>query len=60
MIGDFAWIASDVTLMRGVRIGEHAVIGARSLVTHDVPPHSLAYGQPARVHGPVGDRSRAR
>jgi acetyltransferase-like isoleucine patch superfamily enzyme len=59
-IGDFVWIASDATLMKGVSIGEHAVIGARSLVTHDVPPHTLAYGQPARAHGPVGDRSRAR
>jgi acetyltransferase-like isoleucine patch superfamily enzyme len=59
-IGDFAWIASDVTLMKGVTIGEHAVVGARSLVTHDVPPHTLAYGFPARAHGPVGDRSRAR
>ena len=59
-IGDHVWIASDVTLMKGVTIGEHAVVGARSLVTRDVPPHTLAYGFPARAHGTVGDRTRAR
>jgi acetyltransferase-like isoleucine patch superfamily enzyme len=59
-IGDHAWIATDVTVLRGVRIGEHSVIGARSIVTADVPPHTLAFGQPARARGRVGDRSRTR
>jgi carbonic anhydrase/acetyltransferase-like protein (isoleucine patch superfamily) len=59
-IGDYAWVASDVTVLRGVTIGEHCVIGARSLVTRDVPPHSLAFGSPATVRGRVGDRSRTR
>jgi carbonic anhydrase/acetyltransferase-like protein (isoleucine patch superfamily) len=59
-IGDCVWIASDVTLLRGVSIGEHSVIGARSLVTADVPPHTLAFGQPARPRGRVGDRSKTR
>jgi maltose O-acetyltransferase len=59
-IGDHAWIASDVTVLRGVSIGAHAVIGTRSLVTSDVPPHGLAFGVPARVRGVVGDRSRTR
>ncbi len=59
-IGDFVWVASDVTVLRGVTIGEHSVVGTRSLVTDDVPPHSLAYGLPARVQGVVGDRSHAR
>jgi maltose O-acetyltransferase len=60
VIGDCAWVASDVTVLRGVTIGEHSVIGARSLVTRDVPPHSLAFGSPATVRGRVGDRSRVR
>jgi maltose O-acetyltransferase len=60
VIGDYAWVASDVTVLRGVTIGEHSVIGARSLVTRDIPPHSLAFGTPATVRGTVGDRSRAR
>jgi acetyltransferase-like isoleucine patch superfamily enzyme len=59
-IGDHVWIASDVTVLRGVTIGAHAVIGSRSLVTNDVPPHGLAFGVPARVRGVVGDRSKAR
>jgi acetyltransferase-like isoleucine patch superfamily enzyme len=59
-IGDHVWIAADVTVLRGVTIGAHSVVGARSLVTRDLPPHSLAFGQPARRFGDVGDRSRTR
>lgn len=59
-IGDHVWIAADSTIFRGVSIGEHSVVGARSLVTADVPPHTLVYGQPARPRGSVGDRSRGR
>jgi acetyltransferase-like isoleucine patch superfamily enzyme len=59
-LGDHAWIASDVTVLRGVRVGSHAVVGARSLVTADIPPHTLAFGTPARPRGTVGDRSTAR
>lgn len=59
-VGDHVWVASDVTVLRGVTIGEHSVVGTRSLVTSDIPPHSLAYGLPARVQGVVGDRGRAR
>ena len=47
-------------VLRGVAIGEHCIVGARSLVTSDVPPHTLVFGQPARPRGTVGDRSRAR
>jgi len=56
-LGECVWITSDVTVLRGVSIGAHSVIGARSLVVDDVPPHSLAFGVPARVRGKVGDRS---
>lgn len=59
-IGDYAWVAADVTVLKGVRIGHHAIVGTRSLVTQDVPDHSLAFGSPATVHGVVGDRSRTR
>lgn len=59
-IGDHVWIASDTTVARGVSIGEHSIVGARSLVTGDVPPHTLVHGIPARPRGHVGDRSRAR
>lgn len=59
-VGDHAWIAADATVLRGVSIGAHAVVGARSLVARDVPEHTLAVGVPARPAGRVGDRSRAR
>lgn len=59
-IGDYTWVAADVTILKGVRIGSHCIVGTRSLVTRDVPDHSLAFGIPAIVRGRVGDRSRAR
>jgi len=59
-IGDHVWVASNVTVLRGVSIGEHSIVGAGSLVTRDIPPHSVAFGQPAEPHGQVGDRSNAR
>ena len=59
-IGDHAWVAADVTVLKGVRIGSHCIIGTRSLVTRDVPDHSLAFGSPATVRGTVGDRSKTR
>jgi acetyltransferase-like isoleucine patch superfamily enzyme len=59
-IGDYAWVAADCTVLKGVTIGEHAVVGTRSLVTGDVPAHALVYGAPATPRGTVGDRSRVR
>jgi len=60
VLGDHVWVAGDVTVLRGVQIGDHAVIGARSLVTADVPAHTLAFGIPARPQGQIGDRSQTR
>jgi hypothetical protein len=59
VIGDHVWITSDATVLRGVTIGSHCVIGARSVVAHDVPDHTLVHGVPARPRGVVGDRSKA-
>lgn len=42
-----AWIASDVFVAPGVRIGRGAVIGVRSTVLHDMPPMMVCYGSPA-------------
>lgn len=56
-IGDHCWIAADVTILRGVEIGEHSVVGTRSVLSRSLPPHSLAYGQPAEVRGTIGDRT---
>ena len=60
VIGDHVWVAGDVTILRGVHIGEHSIVGARSVVLEDVPPHTLVVGAPAKAVGTVGDRSRAR
>jgi acetyltransferase-like isoleucine patch superfamily enzyme len=60
VIGDHAWIAADCLILKGVTIGEHSVVGARSVVTADIPPHTLALGSPARPRGSVGDRTHAR
>ena len=43
------WLASNVIVCGGVTIGEGSVIGAGSVVTRDIPPHSLAAGNPCRV-----------
>jgi acetyltransferase-like isoleucine patch superfamily enzyme len=48
-------IGVNVTLVPMITIGEHSLIGAGSVVTKDIPPYSLAYGNPARVVGDVRD-----
>ena len=48
-IGDDCWLCAGVTVCSGVTIGEGSVVGAGSVVTKDIPPRSLAVGNPARV-----------
>ncbi len=50
-----AQIGCNCTLRPGVTIGEYSLIGAGSVVTRDVPPHVLAYGNPARVVKTIED-----
>jgi acetyltransferase-like isoleucine patch superfamily enzyme len=44
-----ASIGSNATILCGVTIGENAIVGAGSVVTHDVPPGSVVAGNPARL-----------
>jgi acetyltransferase-like isoleucine patch superfamily enzyme len=44
-----ASIGSNATILCGVTIGEGAIVGAGSVVTHDVPPNTIVAGNPARV-----------
>jgi acetyltransferase-like isoleucine patch superfamily enzyme len=49
VIGHDVWIGQNVTVLSGVSIGTGAVIGANSLVTKNIPPYSIAVGNPAKV-----------
>ncbi len=44
-----AWIGNSSHVLKGVTIGEGAIVGANSVVVSDVPPYALAVGNPARV-----------
>lgn len=61
-IGDRAFIGSDTILRAPVTVGEDAITGAGSVVTHDVPPGMVALGVPARIRtprpAPEGDPER--
>lgn len=47
VIGNDVWIGYDVLVMPGVRIGDGAIISSRSVVVRDVPPYTVAGGNPA-------------
>ena len=49
MIGNNVWIGEYVVILPGVAIGDGSIIGSSSVVTHSIPPHSIALGSPARV-----------
>lgn len=68
VIGDNVWIGGSVSILGGVTIGENTIIGAGSVVTHDIPANVIAVGNPCRVlreiseedkrlHGPFGGTS---
>lgn len=48
-IGAYVHIGEGSCIMPGVTIGNHSVIGAGSVVTHDIPPYCVAAGNPAKV-----------
>lgn len=55
-IGADAWIASSCIVLKGVTIGDGAVVGANSVVTSDIAPQAIAVGSPARVVAARGAR----
>ena len=48
VIGNDVWIGYEAVIMAGVTIGDGAIIGARAVVTKDVPPYTIVGGVPAR------------
>lgn len=48
-VGSNVWFGGNVTVLPGVTIGDNVVIGAGSVVTHDIPSNSVAVGNPCRV-----------
>lgn len=64
VVGNDVWIGFEAVILAGVRIGNGAVIGSRSVVTKDVPPYTIVGGAPAkpirkRFDQPVIDRLEA-
>jgi acetyltransferase-like isoleucine patch superfamily enzyme/coenzyme F420-reducing hydrogenase beta subunit/lipopolysaccharide biosynthesis glycosyltransferase len=47
--GGHVWLGQNVTVLKGVTIGKGSCVGAKSLVTEDIPPNCLAAGNPAKV-----------
>jgi len=54
-IGDNVWICAGALILPGVTIGANSVIGAGSVVTKDIPPNSVAVGNPCKVIRSVND-----
>jgi galactoside O-acetyltransferase len=59
-ICDYAWLGFDVVVLKGVTIGEGAIVGARAVVTKDVPPWTIVAGNPARVAKEIPSELRKR
>ena len=49
IIGRNVWIGDKVTILGGVTIGDNVIVGANSVVTHDIPNNCVAVGMPAKV-----------
>ena len=49
VIGDECWIGANVVITAGVIIGKHSVVAAGAIVTKNIPPYSVAAGNPAKI-----------
>jgi tetrahydrodipicolinate N-succinyltransferase len=48
-IGNDVWVAANSVILKGISVGNGAIIGAGAVVTKDVPPYAIVVGNPARV-----------
>lgn len=58
VICDNVWIGGGVSILGGVTIGENSIIGAGSVVTHDIPANVIAVGNPCRVLRPISEEDK--
>lgn len=49
VIGNHVWLGKSVKVLKGTTIGDGSIAGMNSIVTKDIPPHSIAAGNPAKV-----------
>lgn len=49
VVGNDVWLGTQCMILSGVRVGDGAVVAARSVVTRDVPPYAVVAGSPARI-----------
>ncbi len=57
-IGKNCWLGAGVIVMPGVTIGDNTVIGAGSVVTHDIPENVVAYGTPCKVVREISEHDK--
>jgi acetyltransferase-like isoleucine patch superfamily enzyme len=57
-ICDRVWIGFGVTILKGIIVGEGAILAAGTVVTRDVPPYCIVGGNPARVIRELSDDER--
>lgn len=57
-VGNNVWIGGDVTILPGVKIGDNSVIGAKSVVTKDIPANVIAVGNPCTVLRKITEQDR--
>jgi len=48
-IGNHVWVGKGCAILKGVTIGDGAIVGAHSVVTKDIPPRTLVAGVPAKI-----------
>jgi acetyltransferase-like isoleucine patch superfamily enzyme len=58
-IGRNVWIGFEACVLPGVVIGEGSIVGARSVITENVPPFTVVAGNPARIVGVLDHLGRA-
>jgi len=49
VVGNDVWIGMEAVVLPGVKVGDGAIVAAKSVVSHDVPPYAVVAGNPAKV-----------